>query len=57
MLILSVKLMKDVTASGLFIDLKLVCATQIEYQVKFIFFSRTIQIKESKKKKNHNKKR
>lgn len=38
MLILSVKLMKDVTASGLFIDLKLVCATQIEYQVEFTFF-------------------
>lgn len=38
MLILSVELMKDVTASGLFIDLKLVCAIQIEYQVEFIFF-------------------
>lgn len=38
MLILSVKSMKDVAASGLFIDLKLVCAIQIEYQVEFIFF-------------------
>lgn len=56
MLILSVKSMKDVTASGLFIDLKLVCAIQIEYQVEFIFFFRAIQIKESKRNIKYNKK-
>lgn len=42
LLSLSVKLMKDVTASGLFIDLKLVCAIQIEYRVEFNFFFRAI---------------
>lgn len=56
MLILSVKSMKDVAASGLFIDLKLVCAIQIEYQVEFIFFFRAIQIKESKRNIKYNKK-
>lgn len=43
--------MKEVTGSGLFIDLKLACAVHIEYFADLIFL-RVVEIKEKQRKGN-----